>query len=289
MNQAFATNNLQHTANTFLMFVTSNLVSTRTIIRDYEAKVAFEGDIVKARFPRERSTAHNQPDAPHLDCELKDWMSVSFLMRQSDREKTFGDIVNEYIEPSAILMAESLDRSVLFNMAAKAQHRRGTPGRGFEFPGDLGGKILVVSPNAQADLVMDVRFQPTQRERDGTAWDRAALSGEQIFMDQACPGVFTNMGELGCKDDVGKVLSNHRIGDIGLLYDPGGVAIACRPLPEEGGAVAAFQGLAARVQVSEFKYPTEEGEEEGETLDMVTFNMLTGVAVRPELVTAIFS
>jgi len=268
MNKVFETGNLQHTANTFLMFVVSNLVSAKTVLRDYKPEAAYEGDVVNVQFPRPFSTAHDKQPGPRLPCPLNYWTTVSFLVNPADREKAFGDITNEYIEPAAIAMAESLDRYVLFNMATQAQHRRGTPGRGFEFPGDLGQQTLIVNPGAQADLVIDARFEPTRRERDGTAWDHAALSGEQIFMDQSCPGVL-----------ITHVDENEQIGDISLMFDPEGAAIACRPLPVEGGLISAFSGLAVRVRVEE----VEDG------ADRVTFDMLTGVVVIPELVTAIYS
>lgn len=284
------TDDLQHVANTALMFIKSNLVATGLVANDYEDMICKHGDTVPVTLPGTYTTGVGRRPGKEVDVELSDWICCSFLMDVEERSKSFADIVNEYIEPAAIAMAESLDRSTLFWMAVGAGSRSGSPGGGFKLP-NISGKYLIVPPKAQADLILDYKFSPLRAKHDGTALSNAALFDGQVYMDQNCPVVTTEMCRMGTNGNgVTEVMERREIGDMSLLFDKDSTVLACRPLPTKEAfqvsqAVSTFAGLSLRLTVT----PHGPDPETEEVRDRFTLEMLTGVGVDPEGIEVIYS
>lgn len=203
----------EHWVQSTLLFLQSNMVSSALVRRDFENMIQEHGDIVNVRRPND-FIVYNTDDASDvvtqdaistkIQVPLDQWATVSFLIRDGERSKSFADLVTEYLEPAAIALAENVDRIVLGQVARLATYTAGKLGEmsatnAQSFLVEVNkvlnnnkapkfNRNLILSTNAEAFLLQaGIVVEADKRGDEGTALREASIGriyGMQTWMDQ---------------------------------------------------------------------------------------------------------
>lgn len=191
----------QHWVDTTLLFLRSNMVAASLVKRDFEDMIQEHGDIINVRRPNDfnmRRTADfanlETQDAisTKIQVPLDQWATVSFLIGDGERTKSFANLVDEYLEPAAIALAEAVDRIVLGQAARLLTYTAGELGamtsanaQRFLVETDKvlndnrcpqAGRQLLLSTNAKAQLLQSsVVVEADKRGDEGTALRDASV------------------------------------------------------------------------------------------------------------------
>lgn len=203
----------QHWVDTTLLFLRSNMVAASLVKRNYEDMIQDHGDVINVRRPNDfamRRTADfsnlETQDAVSIKVQvpLDQWATVSFLIGDGERSKSFANLVDEYLEPAALALAEAVDKIVLGQVARLATYTAGelnamnsTNAQRFLVETDkclndnkcpIPGRNLILSTNAKAQLLQSsVVVEADKRGDEGTALRDASVGriyGFQTWMSQ---------------------------------------------------------------------------------------------------------
>lgn len=203
----------QHWVDMTLLFLQSNMVAASLVKRDFEDMIQDHGDIINVRRQQDfvmRRTA----DFVNLDTQdavsnkiqvpLDQWATVSFLIGDGERSKSFANLANEYLEPAAIALGEAVDKIVLgqvarlsTNFAGELNAMNASNAQRFLVETDKAlndskcpqvGRQLILSTNAKAQLLQSsIVVEADKRGDEGTALREASVGriyGFQTWMDQ---------------------------------------------------------------------------------------------------------
>jgi hypothetical protein len=189
------------------------MVAAALVKRDFEDMIQDHGDIINVRRPNEfgmRRTADfvnlETQDAvsTKIQVPLDQWATVSFLIGDGERSKSFANLVDEYLEPAAIALAEAVDRIVLGQVARLGSYVAGelgamdaTNAQRFLVETDKclndnkcpqAGRNLILSTNAKAQILQAaIAVEADKRGDEGTALREASVGriyGFNTWMDQ---------------------------------------------------------------------------------------------------------
>ena len=210
----------QHWVMTTLMFLRNNTVATSLVKRDFEEIIQSHGDVINVRRPSNFDmdrTADNvnlntqSAISTKIQVPLDQWATVSFLINDGERSKSFANLVEEYLEPAAIALAQAVDRIVLGQVARLLTYTAGelggmTAANAQQFLIDTNkvlndnavpaaGRNLILSTNAEAKLLASsVVVEADKRGDAGTALRDASVGriyNMQTWMDQNVNSVDT--------------------------------------------------------------------------------------------------
>ena len=199
-----------------LMILEANMVAAKLVHRDFENAVKDYGDVVNTRRPgnfktkrKKDGTTLTQQDAnaSNVRVPLDQWFYNSFTIKDGERSKSFQELVNVYLLPAMIAIANGVDRAVLGRVHAFL----GTPRQRVGGLGTLAeanavdtvlsarnvlnvnkapaqGRSLILAPTAETSLLKTSQFISAEKRGDGgTALENATLGrilGFETYMDQ---------------------------------------------------------------------------------------------------------
>jgi len=206
----------EHWAREGLMILTENMVMANLVHRDFEPIVAQYGDVVNTRRPgefgirrRDDATAVVAQDAvaTNVAVPLNQYFYEHFVIKDGEASKSFQDLVEMYLEPAMISIANGVDRMLLGEVPSFLSNAVGGLGllsgttsydtvlaarqKLIENKAGAAGRNLVVSPSAETALLKDQTFVTADKKGDdGSALREASLGrilGMNTWMDQNTP------------------------------------------------------------------------------------------------------
>lgn len=207
----------EHWAREGLMILVENMVMANLVHRDFEDVVANYGDVVNTRRPgefgirrRDDATAVVAQDAvaTNVAVPLNQYFYEHFVIKDGEASKSFQDLVEMYLEPAMISIANGVDRVLLGQVPQFLTNSVGGLGllsgttsydtvlaarqKLIENKAtDAGLRNLVVSPSTETALLKDQTFVTADKKGDdGTALREASLGrilGMNTWMDQNTP------------------------------------------------------------------------------------------------------
>jgi hypothetical protein len=202
-------------ANESLMILQNNMIMGNLVHRDFEDEVANFGDVVNTRRPND-FTGQRKTDsdditvqdaqAPNIPVPLDQHFHTSFLIRDGEESKSFKDLVQIFLEPAVISLAQSVDQVLTAQAYNFLPNVAGGLGAGGSKSGvisarktmtnnkaPLQGRNLVIGACTEADLLNIDEFVTADKVGDeGTALREGSLGrkyGFNIFVDQNVPEI----------------------------------------------------------------------------------------------------
>lgn len=186
----------------------NKMVAANLVHRDFEMQFQKYGDIVNTRKPRVFKAKHKDPGddvtvqnavSDNIAVPLDQHVHVSFEVEDEFDGKSMKDLINEYIEPAAIALAENVDYKVLGQVYQYAAYQAGELGglsnsNGVDYLTELGrvmtvnkvpqeGRQLILNPYATEKMLQNATFHQADRLGDaGTALREASL-GRKLGFD----------------------------------------------------------------------------------------------------------
>ena len=198
-----------------LMILENNMVAANLVHRDFEDEIADYGDVVNTRRPNTFTAVRKNDDdnvtnqaatATNVRVPLNQWFHTSFTIKDGELSKSFKNLVNEYLRPAAISIAQAIDEVVLMQqyqfLENVAGHLGTAPGKtelielkelmsNNQCP--LIGRHLIVNPSMEGDLLDNDSFTDADKVGDqGEAMREGFLGrkyGFTTYMDQNGPSV----------------------------------------------------------------------------------------------------
>lgn len=187
-----------------LAILEENMVMARLVHRDFSPLVANYGDVVNTRKPGEFSTKRKTASdsvtsqdatATNVQVPLNQHAYVTFTIKDSESSLAFKDLVEMFMQPAAMQLARTVDRSLL--------------GQVHEFFGNKVGRLGEMTSSNARDFVLDAR----QKMNENKAYQAGrnlvlAPSAETAFLKT---DIFVKANERG---DGGSALEEARLGRI---------------------------------------------------------------------------
>lgn len=200
-----------------LMILENNMVAANLVHRDFEDEIQDYGDVVNTRRPNtfvakrkndDDNVTNQAATATNVRVPLNQWFHTSFTIKDGELSKSFKNLVNEYLRPAAISVAQAIDEVVLMQQYQFLANLAGNLGQA---PGKtelialkevmsnnqcpLQGRVLIVNPNMEGDLLDNDSFTDADKVGDdGTAMQEGWLGrkyGFSSYMDQNAPSVIS--------------------------------------------------------------------------------------------------
>jgi hypothetical protein len=192
----------------------NKMVAANLVHRDFEMQFQKFGDIVNTRKPRTFVAKHKDPGddvtvqnaiSDNIAVPLDQHVHVSFEVEDEFDGKSMKDLIDEYIEPAAIALAEDVDGKVLNQLYHFAQYQAGSLGgltnaNAVDYLTELGrvmtvnkvpqeGRQLILNPYATEKMLQNATFHQADRLGDaGTALREASLGRKLGFDIYNCQG-----------------------------------------------------------------------------------------------------
>jgi hypothetical protein len=105
-----------------LVILEENMVAANLVHGDFENAVKDYGDVVNTRRPGNFKTKRKKDgttlvqqdaNASNVRVPLDQWFYNSFTIKDGERSKSFQELVNVYLLPAMIAIANGVDRAVL--------------------------------------------------------------------------------------------------------------------------------------------------------------------------------
>lgn len=200
-----------------LMILQNNMVTSNLVHRDFSNEIAAFGDVVNTRKPAD-FTANRKSDtenvvvqdavSPNVGVRLDQHVHTSFEIADGEESKGFKNLVDVYLEPALISIAQIVDEIVLGMVYQFLDNTAGSLGAGASKSGILAarktmndnkvpvnGRNMVITSSSEADLLNIDNFVSADKVGDeGTALREGSLGrkfGFEIFMDQNTPSITT--------------------------------------------------------------------------------------------------
>lgn len=125
-------------ANESLAILEESMVGAGLCNRDFQPELANFGDTVNTRRPAEFLAKRKTDDddvtvqavsAANVQVVMNQWIHVSFVIKDGERNKAFKDLVNIYLRPAMLANARLLDQSVLGQAVQFLDNTRGGLGQ----------------------------------------------------------------------------------------------------------------------------------------------------------------
>lgn len=198
-----------------LMVLEANMVATNLVHRDFSDQVASFGDVVNTRKPGTFTAKRkgNSDDVTDQDASstnvavpLDQHLHTSFVIKDGEESKSFKSLVDEYLKPAAISLAEAADQIVLgqvYQFLGNAVGKLGTTitkdtviaarekMNANKVP--MNGRNFLVSPNMEGALLGIADFVNAEKVGDdGTALREGSIGrkfGFDTYMAQQVPSI----------------------------------------------------------------------------------------------------
>jgi hypothetical protein len=200
-----------------LMILENQMIAANLVHRDFEREVANYGDVVNTRKPaafsgKRKTDSDNvtiqDASATNVPVPLNQHVHVSFLIRDGQQSKGFKNLVNEFLRPAVIAMAEIVDQIVLSQVYRFRANSCGKLGTTVDKPAVIAarevmnvkqvpmtGRNMIVTPGTEGDLLNIADFVNAEKVGDqGTALREGSIGrkfGLDFFMCQQTPQIAT--------------------------------------------------------------------------------------------------
>jgi hypothetical protein len=212
-----------------LAILEENMVIGSLVHRDFENLIAQFGDVVNTRSIGE-FTANRKDDrsdvtvqnanATNIPVPLDQHLHTSFLIKDGEQSKSFKNLVEEYLQPAVLSIAQMVDKILLGQHAQFLENMVGEFGNFSSTNAKeqilelrermninkvpMNGRFLILNPSAETDILADDAFTDADRVGDqGTALREASLGrrlGFDMFMCQNMPFPTTGTTTAGSSD-----------------------------------------------------------------------------------------
>lgn len=230
-------------ANESLTILEEQMVIANLVHRDFEMEIARFGDVVNTRKPGKMK--HKRKDvgdnvtvqdvsATNIPVKLDQHMHASFMIRDGEESKSFASLVEVYLRPAVLAIAQGIDKIVggqvhqfRDNFAGALGKVSSTTVKGYILEArqklnvqlaPMANRQLIVTPETEtAMLSLDEFLSAEKIGDDGTALREASIGrilGFNIWMAQLQPNVTyldTVTGDT--------VIANQAIGDTAIVID----------------------------------------------------------------------
>lgn len=198
-----------------LMVLENNLVAANLVHRDFSNEVASFGDVVNTRKPGTFTATRkgNNDDVTDQDASatnvavpLDQHLHTSFVIKDGEESKSMKSLIEEYLKPAAISLAEAADQIVLgqvYQFLPNAVGKLGTTitkdtviaarekMNALKVP--TSGRNFVVGPNMEGALLGIADFVNAEKVGDdGTALREGSIGrkfGLDTYMAQQVPSI----------------------------------------------------------------------------------------------------
>ena len=227
-----------------LAILEENMVIGRLVHTDFKDEIKNFGDVVNTRrpstFTAERKTANDDvtiqdADATNVAVPLDQHIHTSFLIRDGQESLSFEDLVEEYMAPAALSLAQMIDRILLgqvYQFQVNTVGILGSLAEGTikdtildarqkmnENNAYVTGRNLILGTTSETTaLKEDLFISADKLGDDGTAMREASLGrklGFDIFMSQNTPGTTVAAG-TGSADELAVAVTE---GDTTMTLD----------------------------------------------------------------------
>jgi hypothetical protein len=200
-----------------LMILRANMVAASLVHRDFQNEIAKKGDVVNTRQPatfkakRKGNTDDvtiQDASATNVPVTLNQHLHTSFLIRDGEESESFADLVETYLEPAILSIAQQVDAIVLGQVYQFMSNdticgKLGTaPDEDTviairEFMNTqkvpMSGRQCIVTPHIEADLLSVTEFVEADKVGDnGSALREGALGrkfGINFYTCQNAPSI----------------------------------------------------------------------------------------------------
>ena len=198
-----------------LMLLEANMIAANMVYRDYEDKIATEGETVNARIPgtflmkRTTDTTDVTVQAAKttsIAVVLDQHLHVSFTIRDGEESKSFNTLRDEYIQPAVHAIAQGADEIVLsqvYQFMANGVGQLGTDPDEDDMI-DAGkvmdinkvptvGRQMIITPPTKAAVLKQDAIKHAEKRGDGgfamKEGEVGRVAGFDTYMSQNCPYV----------------------------------------------------------------------------------------------------
>ncbi len=193
----------EHWANEGLAILEENMVMAHLVHRDFENEIQRFGDVVNTRRPNRFKIArkvdgdtlsYQDATSTNVPVTLDQWFTMPFTIYDGEDTMSFKDLVEVYLTPAMITIANGVDRSVT--------------GQIQRFLNTLGNRVGRLETDVTGDVVLDSRqvlntnLAPPDRRRHLilTSASETSLLKEDIFVkanERGDGGTALEMARLG--------------------------------------------------------------------------------------------
>ncbi len=230
-----------------LMILENNMVATNLVHRDFSNQVAAFGDVVNTRKPGTFTATRkgNGDDVTDQDASatnvavpLDQHLHTTFIIKDGEESKSMKNLVDEYLKPAAISLAEAADQIVLgqvYQFLGNAVGKLGTTitkdtviaarEKMNTLKCPLQGRNFIVTPNMEGALLGIADFVNAEKVGDnGSALREGSLGRKFAFdtyMAQQLPSVIAAATATGAIN----LAAGYAIGTTALTVDGFSAAI----------------------------------------------------------------
>lgn len=198
-----------------LMILEANMIAGNLVHRDFSPEIAQFGDVVNTRRPNEFEMKRKVDDddvtiqdasATNVPVALNQHGHVSFLIRDGQESKGFKNLVDEFLRPALLAVANGIDQVLLgqvYRFKAYSAGKLGTtPDKATVIAArtvmnqnkvPLQGRNLIVTASTEGSLLNIADFVNAEKVGDdGTALREGSLGrkfGFNTFMCQNAPSI----------------------------------------------------------------------------------------------------
>jgi hypothetical protein len=185
-----------------LMILTNNLIAANLVHRDFEDEVANFGDVVNTRRPNDFTMKRkNDSDSvtvqdavsPNVAVKLDQHLHTSFMIKDGEESKGFKNLVEVYLEPAIISIAQGVDEIVT-------------------------GMTYQYLANCVGQLGVDATKSSVISARDTMNQNKVPVNGRNLLISSPTEAALLNIDEFVTADKVGDEGSALREGSLGRKY-----------------------------------------------------------------------
>lgn len=198
-----------------LMILENNMVATNLVHRDFSNQVASFGDVVNTRKPgsftakrkgNDDDVTDQDASATNVPVPLNQHLHTTFVIKDGEESKSMKSLVEEYLKPAAISLAEAADQIVLgqvYKFLPNAVGKLGTAVtkdtviaarekmNALKVP--MSGRNFLIGPNMEGQLLAIADFVNAEKVGDdGTALREGSVGrkfGFDTYMAQQVPSI----------------------------------------------------------------------------------------------------
>lgn len=230
-------------ANESLAILEEQMVMANLVHRDFEDEIAIFGDVVNTRkpgkFKQKRKDVTDDvtvqdASATNIPVKLDQHLHTSFMIRDGEEAKSFASLVEEYLRPAVLSLAQGIDKIVggqvhqfRDNFAGRLQKVASTNIKDFILEArqqlnvqlaPMANRQLVVTPETETAMLSLDEFLSAEKVGDnGTALREASIGrilGFNVWMAQLQPNL--TYGDTVTGDTV---VNAQAIGDTSIVID----------------------------------------------------------------------
>lgn len=203
-----------------LVVLTGNMQIGKLVNKDYSPLVANSGEVVNinkpAKFKAIRKTDSDDitiqdASSSQIQVALNQHLHTSFQIKDGERSKSFTDLVNLYMGPAVIALAEQVDASLM-------------------------AQIYQFSNNQVGDLGVAASYATLVDAKEYMTAKKVPLSGRNLILSPGMEGTFLKDAVLTQAQNVGENGQPIRTGELGPRY--GFNFATCQSAPSIAGVTS---------------------------------------------------